>query len=286
MADSPFIVDIDESNYEQIVIQGSHQVPVLVDFWASWCQPCQMLMPLLARLADEYQGRFIVAKLNTEEQQAIAAQFGIRSIPTVKLFRDGAPVDEFMGALPEAEIRAFLDRHLPRESDNTVAEAEQQLLAGDADTAIALLTAAREADPANTRVLIALARAQAAAGDLEAASQTLDGLPPEAQDKPEIRHLRGRMFFDRIALQATAPETLAGRVEADPADSEARYQLAAQQVMQGDLEAALEGLLQLMQRDRKYGDDAARNALLRLFDMLGDDPAVTRYRARMFNLLH
>lgn len=286
MADSPYIFEIDENNYAQIVLQGSHQVPVLVDFWADWCQPCKMLMPLLARLVDEYQGRFILAKINTEQQQAIAAQFGIRSIPTVKLFRNGAPVDEFMGALPEPQIRAFLDKHLPRASDGNVAEAERRLAAGDADGALELLRQALAEDPSNPRVVTAIAQVQATTGDLEGAEQTLDGLAADEQDKPEIKQLRGQLFFDRIALAAAEPDNLKQRLTASPGDSDARYQLAAHQVMANDIEAAMENLLQLMQKDRKFGDDAARLALLKLFDMLGDDPAVTRYRARMFTLLH
>ena len=286
MADSPFIFDIDEGSYQQVVLQGSHQVPVLVDFWASWCQPCQMLMPLLARLADEYQGRFLLAKLNTEEQQAIAAQFGIRSIPTVKLFKDGAPVDEFMGALPEADIRAFLDRHLPRESDGAVEQAEERLMAGDSDGALELLRRARGADPTNPRVATAIAQVQAASGDPDGAEQTLAELPPDEQKEPEIARLRGQLFFNRVAASAGPPETTRQRLASSPDDSEARYQLAAHQVIANDMEGAVDNLLQLMQRDRKFGDDAARLALLRLFDLLGDDPAIARYRARMFAQLH
>jgi putative thioredoxin len=112
MADSPYIVTLTAANFEAVVIDGSFDRPVLVDFWADWCAPCRMLMPILAKLVDEYRGRFILAKLNTEEEQALAAQFGIRSLPTVQLFKDGRPVDQFMGALPEAQVREFLDRHV------------------------------------------------------------------------------------------------------------------------------------------------------------------------------
>ena len=245
-----------------------------------------MLMPLLARLVDEYQGQFLLAKLNTEEQQAIAAQFGIRSIPTVKLFKDGAPVDEFMGALPESDIRAFLDKHLPRESDGAVARAEECLMAGDSDGALELLRQARAADPTNTRVATAIAQVQAASGDPDGAEQTLAELPPDEQKEPEIARLRGQLFFNRVAASAGPPETTRQRLASSPDDSEARYQLAAHQVIANDMEGAVDNLLQLMQRDRKFGDDAARLALLRLFDLLGDDPAIARYRARMFAQLH
>lgn len=286
MADSPFIVEINEGNYEQIVVQGSQQVPVLVDFWASWCQPCQMLMPVLAKLADEYNGRFILAKLNTEEQQAIAAQYDIRSIPAVKLFKHGAPIDEFTGALPEAEIRAFLDKHLPRASDGTVAEAEQKLLSGDMPGAIELLEQAHAADPGNPRIVAVMAQAHAQSGDPAAAEQLLDELPADEQEQPDIKQMRAMLFFATIAAGAVAEDSLIGRLESDPDDSAARYALAAHQVNTGHAESAIENLLLLMQKDRKFGDDAARSALLKLFDMLGDDPVVTRYRARMFNLLH
>ncbi|MCB1923116.1 MAG: thioredoxin [Gammaproteobacteria bacterium] len=286
MAESPFIFEIDGHNYEQIVLHGSHQVPVLVDFWASWCQPCQILMPLLAKLVDEYGGRFVLAKINTEEQQAIAAQFGIRSIPTVKLFKNGAPVDEFMGALPEAQIRAFLDRHLPRESDALVTQAEQLLLSGDYRGAIATLDEARVADPDNPRIALVIAQAHAANGNLDAAELELERLPPDQQAEPDVKRFRARLTFDRIAAESDSPEVLDQRLRTNPNDSDARYRLAACQVVGNDIGDALDNLLLVMQRDRKYGDDAARLALLQIFDMLGDDPAVTRYRARMFNLLH
>jgi putative thioredoxin len=243
-------------------------------------------MPVLAKLVDEFQGRFILAKINTEEQQAIASQFGIRSIPTVKLFKDGQPVDEFAGALPEGEIRAFLDRHLPRPSDTTVVQAQEKLLSGDAHGALELLRQALAADPANPRIQVAIAQAEASGGDFDAAEATLDGLPDDEQAQPDVQRLRGQIFFDRISAAGAPPEQLAKRLEQAPDDSDARYLLAANLVMQGQVDQAADNLLLIMQKDRKYGDDAARKALLKLFELLGDDPAATRYRARMFNLLH
>lgn len=286
MNDSPFIHEITAENFEQIVINGSFEVPVLIDFWADWCQPCKMLMPVLAKLVSEYNGKFILAKVNTEQQQAVAMQFGIRSIPTVKLFIQGREVDEFAGALPESEVRAFLDKHLPRESDNVVLAAEQHLLNGDPAAALALLAPAQAADPANHRVLLAMARAHLALNDFAAARAALDALPADQQDMPEVALLRGQMHFVEQAPPAEQVPQLQARLEADDNDSEARYKLAIAAVMQQDVAQAIELLLTLMARDRAYGEDAARVALLQLFDMLGDDPLAAQARRRMFNLMH
>ena len=285
MAESNFIIDITGENFAQ-VMEASFKVPVLVDFWASWCQPCQVLMPVLAKLAEEYQGKFLLGKLNTEEQQEIAAQFGIRSIPNVKLFRDGQPVDEFLGALPEKAVREFLDRHVARESDASVQQAREQLAAGNADSAIALLNEAREADPDNPRVSLALAEAQAATGDVAAAEATLASLPVSEQDKPEAASLRSRLFFEGQLAGAPDAAELETRLAADPDDNESRFQLALRKVVEQDYDAAMELLLELMKRDRGFGDDAGRNTLLRVFELLGDDPRVGTFRRRMASLLH
>ena len=286
MADSPFVVEVTEADFQSVVIDGSSQQPVLVDFWASWCGPCQMLTPVLTQLAEKLGGKFILAKINTEEQQQLAMQFGIRSIPTCKLFKDGREVDEFMGALPESEIMAFLDRHLPRTSDNLIVRALEALASGDSATALSLADQARTEDPDNVRTSLALARIQAASGEVAAASQTLDGLPANEQLSDEVKALRSQLTFDAVAAQAPGRADLEARLAADPVDSEARYQLAARLVVDGDPEAAMEQLLTLMGRDRAYGDDAARKAMVQLFEMLGEHPAVPRYRGRMMNLLY
>ncbi len=286
MSDSPYIVEITNNNYQSDIIERSRQVPVLVDFWAPWCQPCQMLMPVLASLAEQYQGKFILAKINTEDQQELAAQFGIRSIPTVKLFRNGEAVDEFAGALPESEIRKFLDKHIPRESDALVDQAEQLLLQGDIDNALTLLEQAKASDPANSNIDIALAQAYAAAGNAEKALEITDQLPAEFQDKPEIQVLRGLLFFEQLLDGAPSESELQERLNRDDNDSEARYLLAAQYVVNQRYEDAAQALLELMRKDRNYGDDAARKALLKLFDILGDDPLAPRYRSRMMSLIY
>jgi len=287
MADSPYVVTVTAATFESVVIQGSYDRPVLVDFWADWCAPCRMLMPILAKLADELAGRFILAKVNTEEEQALAAQFGIRSLPTVQLFLGGAPVDQFMGALPEPQIREFLERHIPRESDALLSQAGALIGAGRTDQAQDLIERARREDPGNPRLALAEVHLTLARGDIAAAEVLVERLPIELAHDPEVTALRGQLRFAAALDGAPAAEELASRLESDPKDSEARYQLAAQRVLAGDYEAALELLLELVRRDRAYGDDAGRKAMLALFDMLGPgDPLAARYRARMMNALY
>ena len=284
MTDSPYIIDVTRENFRE-VMETSSRVPVLIDFWADWCQPCRVLMPVLARLAGEFEGRFLLGKLNTEEQQEIAAHFGIRSIPTVKLFRDGQPVDEFMGALPESAVRAFLNRHVPRESDAQVTKARERLAAGDAVGAFALLDEAREADPDNPRITLVLAEAQMAAGDIADAEATIMSLPADEQNKPEAAALKRRLFFESEASGSPVAAELEARLAADPGDAEALYRLAMRKVVERQYETALQLLLELMRKNRGYGDDAGRRGLVKVFELLGDDPMVGHYRSRMANLL-
>lgn len=286
MPQSPYVIDVTAENFQAVILEGSMQQPVLVDFWAEWCQPCKTLMPMLAKLADEYQGKFLLAKINTEEQQELAGQFQIRSIPACKLFVDGQLVDEFTGALPEEQLRAFLDKHVSNESDNLVEQAQQLLLQGNADAAADLIAQALKDNPANSSAIIAFAQLKASIGESEAAQQALDSLTDEEQKKPEVAAMRAQIVFDEVTVSAPPLEELETIIAADPGNSEARYQLAAQLVMHNQLEAALDQLMTLLQKDRSYGDDAARKAMIRVFDILGEHPIAAKYRSRMFGMLH
>ncbi len=286
MTDSTHIAAVTTVDFERIVIQGSFERPVLVDFWADWCAPCRQLMPILSRLAEEFNGQFFLAKVDTEAEQALAAQFGIRSLPTVQLFKDGQVVDQFMGALPAGQIREFLSRHLSRASDRLLDQARQSMAAGDLTDAAALIERAQREDPDNSRVFIAQVQLQAAQGNAEDALALLERTPLDLANDPEIAALRGRLAFSAAVIDAPSAEALAAQLEANPNASAARYQLAARQVLADDYEAALDNLLTLLKRDRQYGDDAARKGMVAIFDLLGGGELVTGYRAKMLSSLY
>ncbi len=287
MADSPYLVAVTAQNFHQVVIEGSYERPVVVDFWADWCAPCRALMPILAKLVEEYRGRLLVAKLNTEEEQALAAQMGIRSLPTVLLFKEGRPVDQFMGALPEAQVRAFLEPHLPSPADDLIERIGHRLLMGDMAGAQAALDLARAKDPDNPRLFLMEVQIRATAGDTQGAEALLEQVPLDLAKDPEVLALRGQLRLADLAAGAPAEAELAARLAADPRDSEAAFLLAVRQATQGDYASALAGLLALLKRDRAYGEDAARKTMILIFDLLGgQDPLVSSYRGMMLSALY
>lgn len=282
MSDSPYIADVTAQDFQTLVLDNSHQVPVLVDFWAPWCGPCRMLTPLLTKLADEYQGKFLLAKVNTEEEQTLAAQFGIRSIPTMMLFKNGEVVNQILGALPEAEIRAMLDRYIERESDRVREAAAQAVREGDSDRALALLRQAAESDPANPRVQFDLLSLWMEQGHLEEAEGLLDRLKREFRDDPRLPELTAKLQFAQIVKDAPDAAALEKTIQENPADCGARYRLGARKVLSGDYETALNQFLEVLRRDRKFEDDAGRKGILAVFDLLGGQgELVNRYRRLM-----
>jgi len=283
---SPYSFDVSDTDFMQNVIEASMQTPVLVDFWATWCQPCQILKPLLEKIADANQGRFLLAKVNTEENQQIAMQFGIRSIPAVKLFINGEVVDEFMGALPENDILAFLDKNIPRESDALVDQADTLLSEGDLESAMDIIKQANQMDPANTRVLVTYAKICVAQGNHDEAKAVIQSLSEDLKASAEIVALQTQMEFAELTADTPSAAELQQILLDNPDDHDSRYKLAALQISTGEVESALDNLLVIMQKDRNYQDDAARKLMLKIFDALGaDSPLVTIYRRKMMNLM-
>lgn len=282
--DEQLIIDVDSSNIQQL-LELSMQVPVLLDCWASWCQPCKVLMPLLEKLTREYRGAFILAKLDIEENQEIAAQLGVRSVPDVKLISQGGLVDHFQGALPEKEIREWLARYFPAPEDAPASPEEQAaeaLAQGDTATAQALYEQLMQQNPEHYPYQVELARTLVAAGSIDEALTLLDNLPPEERDASTARGVRASIEFREEAPSDAELAALANRD-----DSEAQFKRALRQVADGDYAAGLEGLLNVMRTDRAYDDDAARKTLLRVFDALGaEHPLTVTYRRKLFTLLY
>jgi len=287
MNNSTYVYDVTEDTFPAIVLEGSREVPVLVDFWAPWCAPCKILMPLLAKLADEYHGKFLLAKVNTDEQQQLAQEQGIRSLPTVRMYKDGKVVDECLGAQPESAIRVLIDRHIERESDRIHAAAIAAYRKGDVEHALALFDRAREMAPQDYRISLDLAELLLEQGDDMRVEQILNELPLEAQGEAKVDALRARLEFTQVARGAPDVATLEQTIAADPADSEARYQLAALRVLSGDYKGALEQLLEILRHDRGFRDDAGRKGLVAVFNLLGNEgELVQRYRTLMARALH
>ncbi|MEJ2479044.1 MAG: thioredoxin [Acidihalobacter sp.] len=286
MSETPYLYDVTQADFDERVLARSHEVPVLVDFWADWCGPCRMLAPVLHKLAEDFGGQLIVAKVNSDAEQALSQQYGIRSLPTVKLFRGGAVVDEFMGVQPESAIRAMLERHVPRDSDTMREQAMEVWRSGDAAAAVSMLQEAAEKDPENTAIVPDLARVLLAQGEADEAECLLRSLPANRAEDADVKRLLASAYFSRLIKGAPAADALKERVDTDAKDFAALEQLAAHWILEGNYEAGMDMLLQIMRGDRKYNDDAGRRGLLAAFELLGDDERVTPYRRQMFNLLH
>ena len=248
--------DVTEADFRQTVLERSLDVPVLLDCWAPWCGPCRNLKPILEKLAREYGGAFVLAKLNTDEAPQISAALQIRSIPLVVLFIGGRPVDQFMGALPEGQVRAFLDKHIGEQVSE--AEALRQDAAAEADPAVAeaMLQDALSLEPGHIEVLLDLAARQVDRGGFDEATALLDTVAP-AQ-----RNDRHAALLKRIDLARNRPEgdpkALAARIAANAKDFDARFALAALQVYEGDFNAAFDQLLEVVLRDKAEWREKAR----------------------------
>ncbi len=287
MAESGYISEVTTQTFDSLVLQKSNDIPVLVDFWAAWCGPCQILMPLLAKIAGNYAGKFHLAKVNTDNEKPLAEKYGIRSLPTVKLFQNGEPVDGFMGVQPEPSIRALLDRYIKRESDAAATEARALVAAGKPAAAITLLTEAIGSDPENERIKLDLIRLLIENKQLDEAAKYYESLSPDTRSGDDATALKTTMDFIDIAGNAGPQEELVGVLANDPKNSEARYQLGVYKVLAKDYEAAAEEFLELVKTDRQYGEDAGRKSLLALFTLLdAHDDLVKRYRTKLARLLN
>lgn len=289
MSQTPYIFDVTGANFEQLVLENSFHKPVLVDFWAEWCAPCKALMPLLAKITEEYQGELVLAKVNCDIEQDVVARFGVRSLPTVVLFKDGQPVDGFAGAQPESAIRAMLEPHVqaPAAPEADLLETAQSLFGegriGDAE---ALLKQLLTDDNENAAALILYARCLAERGELGEAETVLNAVKGD-EHKQALAGARAQLTFLRQANDLPEVADLKSRLAQNPEDDEAAYQLTIQQLARQQHEAALDGLLKLFVRNRGYAEGLPHKTLLQVFDLLGSDhPLVTTSRRKLYQALY
>jgi putative thioredoxin len=287
MSESPYIHNVGMQNFQNLVLEKSINKPVLVDFWADWCQPCQTIMPMLAKLAEEYGGKFELVKVNADQEQELAAHFGIKSLPTMKLFYQGKIVDEKLGAVPESEIRAMLDKHIVSESDQFMQAAMMAYQQGHTEQALEMLNTALAKDPDNAELKVTIAQLVNAQGDSASATALLDSLDAEDSKLDTAIKLRAEIKLTEQLADLPALEDIEQRLAQNPLDLEALLQKSRHLTAHGDVDNAMECLLTIIRTDRGFEDDIGRISLLELFDLLGGEhPSVQAYRRKLFTLLH
>jgi putative thioredoxin len=288
-ASGPLISDTTTASFKADVMDASRERPVLVDFWAPWCGPCKQLAPLLEKVVTEARGAVKLVKMNIDEHPQIAGQLGVQSIPAVIAFVNGQPVDGFMGAVPESQIRQFIAKLSAGQPDplaDALAAAEESLAAGDPQSAMQIYSMILQQDPANAEAIIGAGGVLVDAGQLEDAEGLLAGLPADKAALPAVEGLNARIRLAREVAALGDPLALARRLADNPADHQARIDLAKIENAKGERDAAADHLLAVIKADRGWNDEAAKKQLIEFFQAWGmTDPATLAGRRKLSSLL-
>ena len=284
------VKDTTTAGFAKDVIEASKGAIVLVDFWAAWCGPCKQLTPILEKVVRGYGGKVRLVKLNVDEHPSIPGQLRIQSLPTVYAFRDGRPLDGFMGAQPESAVKAFIDRMLGEDgADDVVAAleaAEQAFTANDLQGAAEIYAAVLQKDRQNIAAIAGLARCYLKSGDIARAEQTIALVPPDKRDAAPVTGVNAAIELAKKAGKSGDTKALESKLAANPADHQARLDLALALAARGDKAGALDLLLELFRRDRNWNEQAARKQLVELFDAWGPkDPNTVEGRKRLSSLM-
>lgn len=285
--DSVNIVDVTEANFQQVMVEESAQRLVLLDFWAEWCAPCKALGPILEKLAHEYGGQILLAKINADEQQAITAQFGIRSLPTVAIVKNGQPIDAFQGAEPESAIRERLQKHLPAPWEGAIAEARELAQQEKFDEALPLLREAWMQSEQQFEIGLLLADCLLHLKRANDAAAILEGASMEQQLDPNYKELISRLQLMQEAADSPEIRELQSKLAADPENMTLKMELAVQLQQADRAEEALDLMLSVLQKDKNFADGTARKTMLDMLNGLGKgDPLAAKYQRKLFTLLY
>lgn len=281
-----YIVNIDETNASALLIEESHKRPVVVDFWAEGSEPCKVLMPLLEKIATEYDGAFLLAMVNAQEQPGIAQQLGVRDLPTVMVIQGGQPVDGFAGAQPESFIREMLEKYLPKPWDGLLKMAQESMEQGDFAAALTPLRQAWEDSGHLYEITVAYVHALIESLRLDEAEKILADIRLADRDAA-FEQLTAQLEIKREAAKSPEIEALEAELAADPDNLDVRRQLAVQYTNSGQFKNAMEHLLGILQKDLAHGDGATKKALLDTIASLGKgDPLAAEYQRRLYSLLY